>query len=401
MPVLGALVQLEPAAGASIYVLTDSGGTFKIAVPTGAIRVRVEMIGYASWLSERRVGPQDTVRMHVQLDVQAIALEGIAVETPRRCSGITSGSSPLTDALWRNVRTALGAAQALTGYEPVEFLVERYERQVALDSLVVLSEDRRRGRSTAREGFRSVPIAQLEATGFLSPGERHTELLGPTGEIMLDPWFTNTHCMRVLMNRANPGLIGIWFAPNELRRVPEIRGVMWLDSASLDLRRIEFEYVNLSGAIAAASHTGEQEFTRLTDGGVIMQRWVIRAPLIEPLNRTTVRIAGFEESGGEVLRARRGSAVILDVERGVIEGIVRSSRGITMGGARVALNGTPYETRTDSAGYFRLMDVPAGTYHVVVDHQEGAAPRRILVRVTHGQHVRVDFSINQPSHEFR
>jgi hypothetical protein len=346
------------------------------------------MIGYSAWNSdELRLDAPDTARLDVKLDIQPIALDRIVAEADRRCRPSAPGSAPVTDALWQNVRTALASGLAADSAD-VEFFVERFDRQLTSDSFVVISEQRRRGPSRAPEAFRTVPIEQLDSDGFVVSGG--DELVGPTGRLLLDPWFVDTHCLAAVAMATRAGHVGIRFTPNDNRRVPEIRGIIWLDSASLELRSIQFEYVQLRGPLNAGSHWGEQRFDRLADGRVIMAKWEIRSPIFQRLSRNAARIVAFHETGGEVLRANRGAASLYHGERAVIEGLVCDA-SVRVPGAQVALVGTHHLVQSDASGWYSLTDVAAGTYHLQARNGDRTL-QPVKAYVSGGQRLRFDIT---------
>jgi len=93
-------------------------------------------------------------------------------------------------------------------------------------------------------------------------------------------------------------------------RVIDIQGTMWLDAATSELRRLDFEYENLDLDVDTRQLGGTVEFARLPSGAWIVRDWAIRVPIIEqgPARRTAGgrRLApkriltGIDEGGGQV-----------------------------------------------------------------------------------------------------
>jgi hypothetical protein len=68
----------------------------------------------------------------------------------------------------------------------------------------------------------------------------------PDLETLLSPVFLEDHCFRLTTGK-DANLVGIAFEPTPNRkRLPEIRGTMWLDRATSGLQRLEFRYVNVT-----------------------------------------------------------------------------------------------------------------------------------------------------------
>src|ERR1019366_8381178 len=95
---------------------------------------------------------------------------------------------------------------------------------------------------------------------------------------------------------------------------------LWLARASAELRLLEFRYTNLSPGVARAEPGGSVEFLRLSTGGWLMGRWMIRAPQVarklSPFSTpgvapesTTVAV-GLQFNGGEVTAVNRGGELL-------------------------------------------------------------------------------------------
>jgi len=92
------------------------------------------------------------------------------------------------------------------------------------------------------------------------------------------------------------------FEPATRGRLADIRGTLWLDRASAELRRIDYGYTQLPSWAHGRDAFGSLGFVTLRDGGWVVQRWSMRVPV--PKVNTTTRVAGFygyRESGGRVV----------------------------------------------------------------------------------------------------
>jgi hypothetical protein len=111
------------------------------------------------------------------------------------------------------------------------------------------------------------------------------------------------------------GLIGLAFEPARKRRVADVKGVLWLDAATAELRHLEFTYTNLPWDVPASRVGGRVEFEQLASGVWIVRRWYVRAPRMG-IERSFFRMGGsmhfrsrerfvsIIEHGGEVLDTR-------------------------------------------------------------------------------------------------
>lgn len=80
---------------------------------------------------------------------------------------------------------------------------------------------------------------------------------------------------------AEGGLVGLTFTPAPSRRVPDIAGVLWADSATAALRYLDFWYVDrdLPGVVSGSGLTGgEVHFATLPDGRWATVAWRLRTP---------------------------------------------------------------------------------------------------------------------------
>jgi hypothetical protein len=68
------------------------------------------------------------------------------------------------------------------------------------------------------------------------------------------------------------------FEPESEREVPEVRGTIWLDARTFELRLVEFRYSRLPSPSGNRNIGGEVHFTRLPSGAWIVERWFIRIP---------------------------------------------------------------------------------------------------------------------------
>lgn len=405
-PIAGAVIRVITDDGAVASGLSGSGGLFRLGVhATGPAHIEVEMIGHHPWSSERvRLGPADSLGVDVRLETAPVELDEIAAESRNLCAGIATTPSGITDVLWRDARTALEAQRITGGEDRLRFQLETFERDITVDSQVVVRDLRHRSSSRAPEGFRAAPIEWLETRGFLEEKTEGIYLYGATPAVLLEGWFVDTHCLGLLAPEPGDSLIGITFTPNRDRRAPEIRGTLNLDARSRDLRSIEFEYVSLPPHVPPGSN-GRAWLQRLPDGSVFIREWRIDSPMLElgeilvfGERRPVERVWATRTSGGEVLRARRGSTELFRARRATVEGVVFDSvNRVPLAGAHVFIVGSDFATRTDSTGAYRLEDLPDGTYRLSFEHPRlvafghRPAPRRVAL--TRGDTARFDLGI--------
>jgi hypothetical protein len=96
-----------------------------------------------------------------------------------------------------------------------------------------------------------------------------------------------------------PGKIGIEFEPVQGRTIGEIKGVLWVDQSTAELRELIFRYVN-AGLMERFRAGGFARFRRLPSGAWIVDDWALRAPVLEKSAGafSDFKVTGFVEDGG-------------------------------------------------------------------------------------------------------
>jgi hypothetical protein len=183
-------------------------------------------------------------------------------------------------------------------------------------------------------------------------------------------------------------MIGLTFEPARGRGKPDIAGTLWLDRKTAELRDLEYVYRNLPALpidMGSEEFGGRIEFHRMPTGAWIVERWVIRMPMIVDKGRFAsqgtgipgaappaqrIQLGAIKEEGGEVTQTvARGEQRSLARDVGSVRGTVFDSTRMTgLRDARVFLDGTQFSTRSDTGGAFVIDDVPAGTYTLSVAH---------------------------------
>ena len=121
--------------------------------------------------------------------------------------------------------------------------------------------------------------------------------------MLLSPGFVQRHCVSLAASVRRNGaetLVGLAFEPRTDNRLSEIKGTIWVDSATSELRRVEYEYVRAALPVETRNVGGFVEFQRAKSGGWIVSNWVIRLPRWRSTNLEPggVRLDGYTETGG-------------------------------------------------------------------------------------------------------
>jgi hypothetical protein len=371
-PVNGAFVIAIDAEGERVAgVLADRSGAFRLRLrEPGTFRLRAERIGYETATSEPfPIARGETREMAMRLASRAIALEGITVEGRQRCV-LRPEEGLAVHALWEEARKALEVSSFVEEARLYRFRSALYARELEPDGVRVRRELETRTRTGYGTPFASLPPAELMDRGFARRDGDGWILYAPDAHVLLSDEFLDTHCFRITEGK-DAGLVGLAFEPVPGRRLPEVRGVLWLDRGTGELRHLEYGYLNIP--IEGRERLGGRVDFRMLDGGAwIVQQWWIRSPMvtIEEGARRRVLIDGLREDGGEVIAVLTPSGRPVDgtVHPALAGMVFDSIRGTPLPGARVFLDGTQYSAETDEAGYFEMTGVRPGRYGIAFTH---------------------------------
>lgn len=315
VPVAGAFVLLEDSAGTEQRrVMTDAVGRFVVVGPVAATyRLRTMIIGYQSWESGRfHLDRGETVERRIEIELVPVVLPVLTVEADRTCRSRPEDGAA-TAALWQEVKKALDATQFTMAHRLYRFRTTIDDR--TLNPYRQLeAESAGSGAQYSEWPFATLSPERLVRRGFVQPAPGGPVYYGPDAQLLVSDAFLDTHCFRLVIDGApTDRLIGLGFQPESGRRVAEIEGVLWVDSATVALRRLDYHYVNLSRWVPEQHVGGAIEFDELPSGAWFIRRWLIRAPIAKVAMATgDTTLYGFRERVGsvvEVLDARGKSLV--------------------------------------------------------------------------------------------
>ena len=369
VPVPGVVVQLVDSTSAVVVrVLSNDRGEFRITGPHGgSYRLRTLRIGYAPSLSPVIVlRPGADVTQRIALSNILIALDTVRVTDRSSCRAF-SDSAAATFAVWEQVRTALTAAQLTASARAIAATIVSYERSLDPLGRRVLSQTMNVSSDYVTQPWRTIAPERLRRDGYVVTDRDNTvTYYAPGLDMLLSPEFLEDHCFRL---EAKADRLGVRFEPiPERRSISEIRGTIWLDRKSAELRTMEYRYANIP-AEQADEASGNMEFVRLRNGAWLIAKWDIRMPRLEnrigprSLGANGIRITGIEVSGGELSLIRRASDTLWSRPGLTMSGeIVDSASGRAWANATIALGGTSQRAVTDTRGRFTLSNVLPGEY---------------------------------------
>lgn len=307
-PVGAALVVLQDSSGLTLdKSVSGDAGRFQLRAPaSGAYTLRVLRIGYAPWQTPITLAAGQTLERSLRLGDVRIALPEIRVEGTQVC-GARAEADSLGSVLWGQAGTALALANEALRVHHYRFETILEDRLV--DSTGLLSRSLPSGdvaTLTTTWPIRSLPADSLARYGFILNREDLVDgptWFGPDADFLLAESFLAGHCLRSVP--PGPGLpaewIGVSFEPASRGRVSDVRGTLWLDRASAELRRIDYGYTQLPSWAHGRDAAGSLTFVTLKDGGWVVQRWSMRVPV--PKVNTVSRLPsfyGYRESDGRV-----------------------------------------------------------------------------------------------------
>jgi hypothetical protein len=377
--VAGVVVLLvDGASRVTARALSDERGEFRVSASTaGSYRVRTLRIGFRPVVSDPialLAGGEVTKRL--VLSGVPVALDTIRVADRNVCRAFTD-SGAATFAVWDQIRTALTAAELTAASRTIAATTLGYEQTLdpgpGRTAGHVLQQRSSVSMGYVTKPWRTLPPDSLRHVGYVIT-ERDNSIVyyAPGLDMLLSSEFIEDHCFRLTTDRKRNGVIGIAFEPTPERRrgAPEIRGTMWVDRASSELRRLEFQYVNLSPE--QEEHAGgDLEFVRMRDGAWAISRWDIQMPVVVQVvmsgHGTEPRVTELRVAGGELVLARRVNDTLWSAPPRVLSGTLADSlSGAPVAGASVAISGTDLDATTDARGRFTITGILPGQYTLTV-----------------------------------
>jgi hypothetical protein len=373
-PVPGVVMTLLDSAGrTAAEALSDARGEYSVRAPSaGSYRLDAKRIGVRRFQSEPfAVTVGETRTLDVQLDAVLYQLPEVVVSSSATCS-VEPREAGQVAALWEEARTALIATRIAQRDRTIRMTLTNYSREIDAESKRVFNEQRRSRTTILERPFHALSAESLSAEGYWKDMPDGSRLYyAPDAEVLLSDTFLRDHCFRVTARRQRGDLqVGLQFEPTRQRRQNDIRGVLWLDGRTFELRLVEFTHTGQTERSEPSG--GEVHFDRLPTGVWFVRRWQISMPQFAlrsprrgvPGERPEMVVVRIREEGGEASPDSAGMR-----GRGSLVGLMRDSLGQRpLFRATARLAGTDREAPVRSDGRF-LMD--------------GILPGRYLVQVTH------------------
>lgn len=406
--------------------VTDAAGRRVLPVGApGSYRVRARRIGFEPFLSGSVTAiAGQAVEVPLRMPARRVTLPAMVVSAAARCDARAVAADAQVAAVWEEVRKALTLSELSRRDGAVSMArmqARAYERHVDAQGA-----DRRLfmhpPQSISSRPFEARAPEDLSDSGYVRRVDGMVEFLAPDERVLLSDEFVQDHCFALTARAsadedAPTGVVGLEFSPAPSRDVPDVAGVIWIDSVTAELRHLDFWFVDRdlpSQARGPGRSGGQVVFARLPDGAWSPVAWRLRMPALEPVEvegvwprPSTVRLdlSGWVEIGavaelpaGEGIAGDGRPAALAQVlapylaltRPARVAGVVLDSLldGAPLAGAHVYLspardpewtedNASPLtdlartaslETVTDSAGRFVLDSVAAGYHRLHVSH---------------------------------
>jgi hypothetical protein len=317
-PLAGVLMTLtidSTGAAPVVSALTNDAGAFFLRAPhPGRFRLGAKRIGVLRFESESIELASRDIERDVQLEALVYRLPTVTVHSDPLCVRRADQAGRVAS-LWDEASTALEATRISVRDRLVRARVVRYTRDLNPQNLRVETERfMRRTDGVVAQPFVSLPADVLSRNGYWRALPNDSVVYyAPDATVLLSAAFARDHCFSVADGRGERlGLTGMAFEPETRRDVPGVRGTLWLDARTFELRLVEFRYTRLPVANSNRHIGGEVHFAKLSTGAWIVDRWFIRMPRYDstPRTRSTgvpgqpriveYRLLGLIEEGGTV-----------------------------------------------------------------------------------------------------
>ncbi len=377
----GFLVLLNADSSEVARTLWSSDGRFTLRAPRGgSYRLRSERIGYRAFVTDLLEVPATGAIEHdLAITALPVALNAVEVRGRDRCQ-VNPVRAAETAMAWEEIRKALAAAAWEGNEQLYRFRRYTYVREVNRNGRDIMREEGQVVDGVATQPYVSLKAAQLAEFGYVVTIKGDLVYYIPDVAVLLDDAFLNTHCFHVVRDPAeHAALVGLAYEPMAERDRTEVRGILWIDEATSELRTMEVSFTEIPGRVTDERIGGTLDFMQLPSGAWIVQRWEIRTPVLrwrgsaDPAIRTRrerAAIRYFQHSGGEILEitARDGSKTYPATLAHVTGAIFDSTRIEPLEGVRVTITGTDFAEQTDTEGEFHLAVPLEGEYAVTFSH---------------------------------
>jgi len=291
--------------------ITSGNGRYTLALAAGPVRLRALRIGHRPFVvATLTLGANETRELRTVLPSTPIVLSTITTRGTTACKQ-TGAAGEAVATVFEEARKAL-ISTTLTSRDARPIVrVSKYSEQRSLGNR---SQSRRRhefNEGASLRPFQSLTPDSLARVGYVERDAIGETYWAPDADVLLSEPFAAGHCLDLTNGTGDlAGWIGLTFRPAARPAgLVDVRGTLWIDRGTSELRRMEYWYEGLTAELQLARPGGALEFTRLADGFWFISAWEIRMPRTLMLH-VGARVTGLAVRGGEVWRVRRGDDLV-------------------------------------------------------------------------------------------
>lgn len=278
----GVIVTLLDDKGTPVArALADEGGSFSMKAPSAGIyHIEAKRIAFRPTVDKPIVLEEGRVLLHtLVLTGSPVQLAGVQVTAEARCQTLPDSVSAAF-AVWEEARKALRSSQLTRLTRAYKADVTTFVRRQSAAETRFRVTDSTTTLGMPLRPFSSLPPEELAAHGYVTRGANRQVFHAPDEDVLLSDAFAATHCLRLLPDSA-ANTIRLGFAPIPGRKEPEIAGVLSIDRATAELRRLDFSFVNVPATDIVGAPGGQIVFRHLPEGSWMIERWAIWLPVTE------------------------------------------------------------------------------------------------------------------------
>jgi hypothetical protein len=250
------VIATGPGGVTAARALSTSTGDYLLQLKApGTYDVRALRIGFRPAIVPGVVvGANATRVQNIVLSSLPVAIAGMDVRVSGDCT-LKGRDGQTFLQLWEQARAALAATQLweLSGSLDVHLI--RVTGHIDAPAPYTDSAFATVDTATARESIVDRAFAATSPETVAVRGYVRTRPDGgivydmPNAETLLSDQFGGGHCFTIHKHDERKDWIGLGFTPRRTQDgIAGVRGVLWLERATAELRRLDFEYVNLTVA---------------------------------------------------------------------------------------------------------------------------------------------------------
>ncbi|MBM3907039.1 MAG: carboxypeptidase regulatory-like domain-containing protein [Gemmatimonadetes bacterium] len=376
-PAAGVIVVATRGAPDSVLsrTITNGGGQYTLALSPGEVRLRALRIGHRPFeiaTFTLAAGGRRDVRTVLPND--PIVLAAVTTEANSSCRQTGTAGTQVAE-VFEEARKALLSTTLRWGDGDPLARLSVFEQARGIGNRVFREPELQFQEGVTVKPFQSLSPDSLAKVGYMVSEPNAWQYYAPDADVLLSETFAATHCLGLTQGTGErAGWIGLTFRPSASRRdYVDVRGTLWLDRASNELRRMEFTYEGLPLAMQRAGAGGEVEFTRLPMGIWFVSRWELWMPRMT-LPPGTPRLMGLWVRGGDVWWIRIGSTLVYSNGR-----VEPAPKGLAA--ARAAARAVADSVQASAACAPTEADDPGGILRGVVTDDRGAPLADAVVTV--------------------